>query len=74
MEDKEIDGGEVPTTVVASGNGIEIGFEGYGTAAGPDDPVILVEHVRGHIKVLVWADRRSKDPTHVIDLEGAKAA
>jgi len=53
---------------------IEIGFEGYGeygAAEGYGCPV-RVELYEGKLRLLVWADINSEDPTHTIELNGAQ--
>jgi hypothetical protein len=32
----------------------------------------LLESVNGHLRVIIWADINAEDPTHIIDLEGAR--
>ena len=47
---------------------------GYGdktSADGHGYPVIM-EYYNGKLRLLVWADINKEDPTHVIDLEGAR--
>jgi hypothetical protein len=61
-------------TVEANKNGIEIKPEGYGdlgTIDGYGCPVFL-EWANGKLMLHVWADINQEDPTHSIDLTGAK--
>ena len=56
--------------------GIEVYIEGYGTKnmpPGTSAPIYL-EIQNGVPKLYVWADINSEDPTHIIDLSGAKEA
>ena len=47
--------------------------KGFGTfgADGRCGPVLMELH-RGKLRLIVWADIRQEEPTHVIDLSGAK--
>ena len=48
--------------------------KGYGNAGvedGHGSPVIL-EVYNGSLRLVVWADINQEDPTHIIDLEGAR--
>jgi len=58
----------------AGPNGLELRFEGYGdhsSPAGHGAPVFIELH-DGALKVHVWADINKEDPTHSIDLDGAR--
>lgn len=48
--------------------------EGYGDFHSEDGngTPILLEFWEGQLRLVVWADINSQDPTHVIDLEGAR--
>lgn len=53
---------------------IDVIPEGFGNATMTDGhgvPVIL-ELWEGRLRLLVWADINQEDPTHIIDLEGAR--
>lgn len=48
--------------------------EGYGDAGSADghgSPVIIENHC-GELRVIVWGDINSQEPTHVIGLDGAR--
>ncbi|MDV3001011.1 MAG: hypothetical protein N5P05_002617 [Chroococcopsis gigantea SAG 12.99] len=53
--------------VVPVNNGIDVFFDEYGTYS-----CLLIEISDGSLKLIVWADINSEDPTHVIELEGAR--
>jgi hypothetical protein len=66
---------QIGITIAAQSKVIEIFCEGYRTAAaasGHGAPILLEVH-RGRLRLLVWGDIDSEDPTHVIDLEGARS-
>jgi len=55
---------------------ILIGFSGYGehdAQPGQGTPILL-EVLEGKLRLLVWADINSPNPTHIIDLSGAAEA
>lgn len=56
------------------GCSVALGFEGYGekTAADGYGCPVLVELYNGRLTLHVWADINSENPTHSIDLEGAR--
>ena len=53
---------------------IELGFEGYGECGAADGygRPVRVELYEGKLRLLVWADINSEDPTHTIELNGAQ--
>lgn len=54
--------------------GIEVRVEGHGDCSsvpGAGCPIYL-ERQGGKVKLYVWADINREDPTHVIDLDGAR--
>lgn len=53
---------------------IEIGVDGYEdrTAAFGYARPIHIEYYEGKLMVRIWADANSEEPTHVIDMSGAK--
>ncbi|MDV3002636.1 MAG: hypothetical protein N5P05_004291 (plasmid) [Chroococcopsis gigantea SAG 12.99] len=53
--------------IVRVNNGIDIFFDGYGHYS-----CVLLEVSEGSLKMIVWGDINSADPTHVIELEGAR--
>jgi hypothetical protein len=66
--------GEIKGEVRIDLRGITIRIDGYGDAAtmnGYGSP-ILIEHYNGELVIRLWADINQEDPTHAIDLEGAK--
>ena len=48
--------------------------EGYGecNALGGKGSPIMLEIWEGKLRLIVWADINQEDPTHIIDLEGAR--
>jgi hypothetical protein len=54
--------------------GIGIGFDGYGDKGSPPGmgQPVLIEFYEGKIMVRLWADINQEDPTHQIDMSGAK--
>lgn len=51
-----------------------IGVKGYGehcSADGQGHPVLL-ERFQGKLRLVIWADINQEDPTHIIELEGAR--
>jgi hypothetical protein len=69
-----------PRTVVAkavgeqNGRNLLIGFKGYGDLPSTKDDgyPVLLEVCNGRLRLVVWADINQEDPTHEIDLEGAR--
>jgi hypothetical protein len=65
---------KLPVKIAASPHGVSIYAEGhgdFGSAEGYGTPVFLELH-RGRLRLLVWADINREDPTHDIDLSGAR--
>lgn len=65
---------KLPVRIVASPHGVSIYAEGhsdFGSAEGHGTPVFLELH-QGRLRLLVWADINREDPTHDIDLSGAR--
>lgn len=57
-----------------NGGGLVICPQGYGCCNcedGTTGPVYLEVH-EGRLRLIVWADINDEEPTHIIDLEGAK--
>lgn len=53
---------------------LEVRIDGLGQATmetGHGAPIYL-ELYKGKLKLYVWADINSEDPTHIIDLDGAR--
>lgn len=64
----------LPVTIVARETGIEIQAEGYGDSSsnvGSGSP-IFIEWYDGKLRVHLFGDINREDPTHSIDLEGAR--
>ncbi|MDV3002962.1 MAG: hypothetical protein N5P05_004617 (plasmid) [Chroococcopsis gigantea SAG 12.99] len=53
--------------IVRVNNGLDLFFDEYGNWS-----CVLIEISEGSLKVIVWGDINSADPTHVIELEGAR--
>ena len=49
-------------------------FEGFGECAALDGhgSPVLVENWEGKLRVIAWSDINQEDPTHTIDMSGAK--
>ena len=64
----------VMTRIEAASTGVEIFSHGYGTAcaARGRGSLVFLEIHDERLRLAVWADITSEDPTHVIDLEGAR--
>ena len=56
------------------GQNLILRFEGFGDHNSEDGygAPVLVENWEGKLRVVVWADINQEDPTHVIDLTGAR--
>jgi len=52
-------------------NSLWISAKGYEDHGGTPS-LITMEIWEGRLRLLVWADKNEEDPTHIIDLEGAK--
>jgi hypothetical protein len=61
-------------TVIDETLGVSLKLDGYGTndMETGGGPVVLVEVRDGVAHVVIWADIKTEEPTHVISLEGAK--
>lgn len=67
-------GGSVAIRIDCRETGINICPTGYGDSnsePGHGAPIYL-ELYEGELRLLVWSDINSEEPTHVISLEGAK--
>jgi hypothetical protein len=78
MDFKLIDHGEgrkpARGSVHENPGGLDIRVEGYGSNISGDGngcPIFL-EKWEGKLRLIVWADINSEEPTHIIDLEGAR--
>lgn len=66
--------GSLPVRVVANESSISIFPQGdgdFGSAEGHGCPVFLELH-QGSLRLIVFADISGEDPTHIVDLEGAR--
>ncbi len=66
--------GSLAVRVVANESAVSIfpeGYGDYGSAEGHGCPVFLELH-QGRLRLVVFADIGQEDPTHIIDLEGAR--
>lgn len=76
-DDSDEGTGREVTGWVEYGNGaLAIHFDGYEDAVSkPKHSVqIMVECWEDQLRAVVWADKDVEDATHIIDLEGARAA
>jgi hypothetical protein len=81
LQEKRVDGGTDKTVEVKvvsryhpSGSSLFIEPEGYGdcfSSPGRGVPIVI-EVFEGNLQLVVWADINSEDPTHTINLEGAR--
>ena len=65
---------DLPVIIESNGTMLDIGFEGFGQGTmteGHGRPIVI-EYYEGRLVLRVWADINSEEPTHVIDLSGAK--
>jgi hypothetical protein len=74
---KDVDDGtdakqEVTVSVEKNDMALFIHPQGFGTKDGDYAPILL-EQLKGTLRLLVWADVNNDEPTHVIDLSGAKS-
>lgn len=55
-------------------NGLEIYFDGYGnySCEPTSGSSILIEVFEQSLRVIIWGDITQEDPTHIIELEGAR--
>ena len=47
------------------------GYADYCSAKGDGYP-ILIEQASGNLRIVIWGDVNKEDPTHIIELDGAK--
>jgi hypothetical protein len=54
--------------------GVDLGSVGYGDAGTVNGHGRwgYLEYYQGRLQLLIWADINKEDPTHIIDLEGAR--
>lgn len=70
----EVTDKKIFATVGFANGQLAINIEGYGDAGsnnGEGFPIVL-DLFDNKLRVVVWADINKEDPTHKIDLEGAK--
>jgi hypothetical protein len=60
-------------TIKHDGDMVVIGADGYGEKNGTPDSggPVVIELYEGQLRVIVWGDINSEDPTHIIPLDGA---
>ena len=63
---------KVSVSVENDGLALVVHPEGYGVYDTDEAAPILLERHQGKLRLIVWADINEEDPTHIIDLEGAK--
>lgn len=65
-----------PIRVAGSASGVTVFAEGYGQRASAEGhgPPVFLELYGGELRLLVWADINSEEPTHIIPLGGAREA
>ncbi|MAG25945.1 hypothetical protein CMI47_10240 [Candidatus Pacearchaeota archaeon] len=64
----------VSVTPVVDYRGVLVCPDGYGdfsSADGEGEPILL-EICEGKLRLVIWGDINKEDPTHIIDLEGAR--
>lgn len=64
----------LPIKIMTDERGVTIAAEGhgdYGSEDGNGSPLFLELH-QGSLRLLVWADINTEEPTHIIDLSGAR--
>lgn len=52
--------------------GVYIGAKNYSTKTGEEDEIIMIEQSEGKLRLIVWGDINEEDPTHIINLNGAR--
>lgn len=70
-------GPDIPVLIETQGDfNFDVTFGGFGTAAMMPDarsnPCFYAEYYEGRLVLRVWADINQEDPTHRIDLSGAR--
>jgi hypothetical protein len=71
---KDETGGTQSIRIEAHDRSILICPEGYGEKSAKDGEgaPIMIEKYDGKLRVIVWSDINLEDPTHTIEMEGAK--
>jgi hypothetical protein len=67
-----LEGPGITAHISPSPRGIEIAFEGFGASGIENSPIIYIEQWEGKLRLHIWADINSEDPTHSICLDGAR--
>ena len=72
--DDESDGKLSVSIKVVNNRMILLSAEGFGDCSSKDGHgcPVAIEYYRGRLRVIIWSDINEEDPTHVIDLEGAR--
>lgn len=65
-------GSSVDIEIGKESRGIHIKAKGFSTFDLENGPIVLLEQYGGKLHLIVWADIKSQDPTHIIDLEQAR--
>ncbi len=71
----EVKGDDIAATLNTKSNlGLAISFDGYSDCCSEDNlgTPLYIEKYDGKLRVLVYADINSEEPSHVIDLSGAQ--
>lgn len=73
-QDRDSDHDRTVKMTVHSNRGthLTIAADGYGDLVSFDGAPVIMELYEGTLRVLVWSDINSEDPSHTIDLAGAK--
>jgi len=69
-----LSGKSINLTIACNHRFLVIGADGYGekTAEQGQGHPIIIEFYDGDIRLLVWSDIDSEEPTHIISLKGAR--
>ena len=63
--------GETEVVIQWTTKGIDIRPVGTGVKGAVDGAPIFLERYKGHVRVLIWGDINSENPTHNVSLAGA---
>ena len=58
--------------VIENSNGIAIHFDGHSQATGHYAPIVYVELYDNSVIVRLYADVNSEEPTHTVNMDGAR--
>jgi hypothetical protein len=53
-------------------HGVELGVKGYSNLIDDEGCVAYLEYYESELRLIVWANINEEDPTHIINLEGAR--